>query len=60
MEDQPARISEILHPVMDAAVTLARDFATADEALRALREVEVAVELATDRLMHQHLARARG
>ncbi|MFI6296669.1 hypothetical protein ACIBEJ_34125 [Nonomuraea sp. NPDC050790] len=58
MDDQRSRISDILHPVMDAAVGLASDFDTPEDALKAVRQVEVAVELATDLLMQAHLARA--
>lgn len=59
MDDQHS-ISRILQPVMDNAVTLAREFATPEEALRAVREVEVAVGLATDLLMREYLVQARG
>jgi hypothetical protein len=59
MDDQHTRIASTLRPVMDAAVGLAREFESAEEALRALRQVEVAVSLATDLLMHDHLVAAR-
>lgn len=59
MDDRTASISATLRPVMDAAVGLAQEFATPEEALKALRAVEVAVGLATDMLMHEHLVAAR-
>lgn len=59
MDDQHTRIASTLRPVMDAAVGLAQEFRSPEDALRALREVEVAVSLATDMLMHEHLVSAR-
>lgn len=58
MDDQHNRIAETLQPVMDAAVGLGTEYATPDEALRALRRVETAVEFATDTLMRDLLAAA--
>lgn len=59
MDDRTASIASTLRPVMDAAVGLAREFKSAEDALRALRQVEVAVSLAMDLLMHDHLVAAR-
>lgn len=53
--DDRTTIAEKLRPVIDAAAGLHEEFATPEEALQRLREVEVAVGLATDLLMGRHL-----
>lgn len=57
--DARARISETLRPVMDAAAGLATGYGTPEEALKALRQVETAVDLATDLLMQMLAERRR-
>ncbi|WP_327591278.1 hypothetical protein OHA25_60100 (plasmid) [Nonomuraea sp. NBC_00507] len=58
MDDQRDVISDILRPVMDAAVELG-DVEDLDEALKRVRAIEVAVELATDLLMRESNERTR-
>ncbi|MFI9596366.1 hypothetical protein [Nonomuraea sp. NPDC052265] len=58
MDEHHQSIPDVLRPVRDAAAALGADFTDLGAALRALRQVEVEVELATDLLMRQSNARA--
>lgn len=58
MDEHRQSIPDVLRPVRDAAAALDDDLTDLGDALRALRRVEVEVELATDLLMRQSNAKA--